>query len=862
MAFRVGTGSVVAGLVVLWTGCQPAAHDIRPAGERPVPASPASAWPGGSYFGLNGTKIFHIPDDPAAVQRRLGWMKELGVRWDRCDLWWHVVEPQRGQFDFSRSDLAFETLETGGVQWYPILCYGAAWFESGRTAPVADQDFEDFANYVYRTVSRYRGRAPHWELWNEPNIAPFWTPEPKVDDYVRLLKAAYPAFKRADPNALLCAPAIAPLGWWDRTFVEGMYERGAKDYFDVFDYHYYRSHAPEEEVPRELAEIQAVMRRYGDDKPIQISESGVTTLLTGQRDAQRLQAAYVVRNHLLCLALGVKRFYYFDLQNWFDDRPDTWDSQLGLVTAAGERKQAFHAYRTMVAEVDGREIIGRLSDLDDGVEGVLFHDSATGGFRVALWAREPDGSTVVAVHGQREELTVVGPFGETTTTPATMAGAVGDATRGAPVTITANPGFVHPGDPMPYLPDAATRFSAALTILSPGESAPLRIEAHPRFAGSLYEPRFLVESVRSGQGVQWDPATQRLTCDADAQSGRVPIEAVIRVSYGPAGDRRTIRLKRTAEVEITPDLKLTIRPYKDGEKLRIDATVANRVSRPWDEPVQWIEETPDEQSRVIAAFPVAVDGHATRQVEIPVPAGSAAGRNAPCAWRLHYGRRASRPFRVHKVDTFGRQLVIDGDLSDWPDVPAVRVDQAEQVVRDRGQWSQGNASAGVRMTLDANTIYVAADVQDDDPMVNAETPNEIWRGDSIELFLGLAGPARRTVIDRTVDFQIGLAPDHGQHAGPVVFWFHRDVILTEAQVAARRTQTGYALEAAIPLTALMDRVPDLSDGTAIGFDITLNDLDSDDWAPAGNDPGRRLTWNGTDRNWIDPSNWGMAVIRR
>ena len=861
MAFRVGTRSVVAGLIVLCIGCQPAARDIRPAVERPLPAAADCAWPGGSYFGLNGTKIFHIPDDPAAVQRRLGWMEELGVRWDRCDLWWHVVEPQRGRFDFSRSDRAFETLEAGGAQWYPILCYGAAWFEPGRTAPAADQDSEDFANYVYQTVSRYRGRAPYWELWNEPNIVPFWTPEPKVDDYVRLLKAAYPMFRKADPDALLCAPAIAPLGWWDRKFVEGMYERGAKDYFDVFDYHYYRNHAPEEEVPRELAEIRAVMRRYGDDKPIQISEAGVTTLLTGQPDAQRLQAAYVVRNHLLCLALGVKRFYYFDLQNWFDDRPDSWDSQLGLVTAAGERKPAFHAYRTMVAQVDGKEIIGRLSDLDDGVEGVLFHDPATGESRVALWVREADGSDVVAVHRQREDLTVVGAFGETTT-PATLADALYDATRVAPVTITANPVFVHHADPMTYLPDAATRFSAALTILSPGESAPLRLEAHPRFADSPFEPHFLVESVRTGQGVQWDPQTQRLTCDANAASGRVPIEAVIRVTYGAEGDRRTIRLKRTAEAEITPDLELTLRPYKEGEMLRIDATVANRVSRPWGEPLQWIEETPDGQARVIATVPVFVDGHATRQVEIPAPPGAAACRNAPAVWTLQSGHRASRPFRVHTVATLGLQPAIDGDLSDWPDIPAVRVDRVDQVVRDRGQWNRENASAVVRIALYANTLYVAADVQDDDPMVNTEDPNEIWKGDSIELFLGLAGPARRTVIDRTVDFQIGLAPDHGQHAGPVAFWFHRDVVLSEARVAAQRTQTGYTLEAAIPLAALMDPVPDLSDGTVIGFDITLNDLDSDDWAPAGNDPGRRLTWNGTDRNWIDPSNWGIAVIRR
>jgi len=48
----------------------------------------------------------------------------------------------------------------------------------------------------------------------------------------------------------------------------------------------------------------------------------------------------------------------------------------------------------------------------------------------------------------------------------------------------------------------------------------------------------------------------------------------------------------------------------------------------------------------------------------------------------------------------------------------------------------------------------------------------------------------------------------------------------------------------------------------IGLDAAVNDLDRDDWAPAGNEPGRALMWNGTGTNWIDPSGWGMAILRR
>ena len=146
-----------------------------------------------SYFAINGTKVFHIPNElETTVEKRIKWMQELGVYWDRSDWWWHIIEPEQGRFDFTFPDKVVEFFEKNHIQIYPILNYGAAWWKN-HNAPINDEDFEQFANYVYETVKHFKDHFTYWSVWNEPNILPFWSPEPNVEDYARLLKLSYEA---------------------------------------------------------------------------------------------------------------------------------------------------------------------------------------------------------------------------------------------------------------------------------------------------------------------------------------------------------------------------------------------------------------------------------------------------------------------------------------------------------------------------------------------------------------------------------------------------------------------------------------------------------------------------------------------
>jgi len=68
--------------------------------------------------------------------------------------------------------------------------------------PPAPAHYADFAGFLRRLGATVGDRAGAWEIWNEPNLAWFWrNPDPVA--YAKLLKAAAPALRAADPGALI-----------------------------------------------------------------------------------------------------------------------------------------------------------------------------------------------------------------------------------------------------------------------------------------------------------------------------------------------------------------------------------------------------------------------------------------------------------------------------------------------------------------------------------------------------------------------------------------------------------------------------------------------------------------------------------
>ncbi len=213
----------------------------------------------------------------------------MGARWvrlhdfgDFCH--WRVVEPEKGTFVWR--DAEIDDLRDRGFMILANLGHPPVW--AGRPHPKEQdrgswtssppRDAAEWENYVFKTVEHYRDRIRHWEVWNEPCWQGFFSGTP--EEYAELLKIAYRAIKRADPNAVViggCFSSHAPE--WTRRVLE----QDGLSFMDALSYHVYWSPpVTEPAAPGELTHIEQevehfneFMREYGKPKPIYMTEGGL-----------------------------------------------------------------------------------------------------------------------------------------------------------------------------------------------------------------------------------------------------------------------------------------------------------------------------------------------------------------------------------------------------------------------------------------------------------------------------------------------------------------------------------------------------------------------------------------------------------
>lgn len=181
-------------------------------------------------------------------------------------------------------------------------------------------------------------------------------------------------------------------------------------------------------------------------------------------------------------------------------------------------------------------------------------------------------------------------------------------------------------------------------------------------------------------------------------------------------------------------------------------------------------------------------------------------------------------------------FAVDGDLDEWSDVPgAMAYNAPEQAVwgaqnrRDSADFS-GKVWAAWRN----EHLYIAADVTDD-RLAQGQRGSMLWKGDHVEVYVDSApdlDPNRDVFGDG--QFQLGLSPGNFKNTGdplvdsvPEAFCFHPTGGSIEGVlVAAQQTDSGWALEAAIPWALLGIEKPAV--GTPLRLELGLSDTDVDE----------------------------------
>jgi hypothetical protein len=356
--------------------------------------------------------------------------RKAGLTWVRdWSLKWHDIEPEKGRFTFEEADQQIDRVLDRGLRVLAMVPFPSSRWAStadaklkartdyrGRceTVAMAPRDAAEFENFVFRTVSHYKGRIRWWQVFNEPVFTTYSLPRKHGytgKDYARWTQAFVRAARRADPNCKI----LAGIGYvregqiledWEQFLAAG----GAKG-VDAVDIHHYPRLRPPEFIEPLLERLNALMDRHGGRKPIWCTEYGYYADdepwavplphhgFNRPLESEALQAAYAVRWASLLFANGVEKIFYHAGTCDGVNR----DSLQGIFFEYGGQPHKVYAAQAVMAHLltPSCRFVRRLH-LGEGVRGYLFQD--TGRAVAVVWAPKQVEATPVRIADARVEL--------------------------------------------------------------------------------------------------------------------------------------------------------------------------------------------------------------------------------------------------------------------------------------------------------------------------------------------------------------------------------------------------------------------------------------------------------------------------
>ncbi len=379
---------------------------LSPVGETLLSRAPVPV-PGpleDSPFGIHVTQ--REPD--------LAVVSALGYKWCRIhdaagSTKWGYIEPEPGTWIWYDDEV--ELRRRNGMMVLGMLDSSPPWasgvtHEGYWSVYGVPRNIDDWRNYVRRVVGHYAGSIDRWEVWNEP-----WNNMPKgfmffqgggPEEYVELLKAASEEAKQVNPNATIVGVDTYPFQWDQAVLALGAYP-----YYDVLSFHRY-DHTlhgrPDDAIAFEAARLRAEQAKYGDPKPIELTEGGPDVSLyhgsffsfadpglTGDWSRNTDQYA---RMYLSSIANGIVRFSAYTVHG----EPGAYGAPTHGLAEAGPLLRPMHLTVSALAQfVEGATYKERLNPTLD-ISAFVFEQP-----NARYFSEEP--STVVALiaHGEEPE---------------------------------------------------------------------------------------------------------------------------------------------------------------------------------------------------------------------------------------------------------------------------------------------------------------------------------------------------------------------------------------------------------------------------------------------------------------------------
>jgi polysaccharide biosynthesis protein PslG len=297
---------------------------------------------------------------PIQADRSIALAHQMHAQVVRIEVPWAVMEPlganQLEPRALAYTDRLAADAASAGIKLIMLVQSAPCWASSAPAAVLracvpgqvskanswSPADPRTFAAFVAYLAQRYGPQLAAIEVWNEPdqaNEAYFAGPN-KVARYAAMLRAAYPAIKRANPNVSVLGGSLVGS---NGAFLRALYAAGIKGFYDGLAVHFYNL------TIASLRSIHETQLAGGDDTPLWLDEFGWTSCwprvkiqqeqgcVTAQTQAADISDTFRVLSHLRYVAAAV----LYKLQ-------DSGNEEFGVVNVAGGHKRSFAAFKRVL----------------------------------------------------------------------------------------------------------------------------------------------------------------------------------------------------------------------------------------------------------------------------------------------------------------------------------------------------------------------------------------------------------------------------------------------------------------------------------------------------------------------------------